>query len=146
MPVKMTVTTRSSGYIAGVLRPSTKRYMTPKVQRAKDAVVAAAPLGKPDGVGRTPGRLKRSVRMYVRDSGGRFSSGARGVPVCSYEVAVEVPYAAAVIHGLPARRITVKRAKTLYNSFTGVAFGPRVDHPGHQGNDFLTRAMKESGF
>lgn len=143
MTVTMTMKTRPSGYIAGVLRPMVKRNMTPKVQRAVTAVKAAAPVDKQGG----GGRLKSSIVMRARDGGGRFTSQDPQNPaVCSYEVAVQVPYASHVIHGTRAHPIASRGPWPLRNRKTGQVFGPRVMHPGTRPNDFVTRGMKASGF
>lgn len=141
MPVEMTIKMRPSGYVAQVVRPMARSHFTPRVQAAHQAVVAAAP-------SRETGRMKRSIRMYARDGAGRFAShSGAGETICSYEIAIEVPYAGFVIRG--TRRyypIHSHGPWPLRNRYTDQIFGPAVIHPGQAANDFVTRAMKASGF
>lgn len=141
MPVALEVKMRPSGYVAQVVRPMTKAYFTPKVAAARDAVVAAAP-------SRETGRLKRSIRMYARDGAGRFTSQSGPNPaICSFEVAIEVPYAGYVLKGTSGPYPIFSHGPwPLRNRHTGQVFGPRVQHPGIKANDFLGRAMKAGGF
>lgn len=142
MAVKMTMNIRPSGYIAQVLKPMVARNMTPKVQRAREAVKQAAPIDKQGG----GGRLKRSIRMYARDAGGRFTAQSGKTLVCAYEIAVEVPYASYVVRGTRPHLIRTTGPWPLRNRKTGQVFGPVVRHPGTKPNDFVSRAMKASGF
>lgn len=141
MPVSVTVKMRSSGYVAQVVKPMVKANLTPKIRRATNAVVQAAP-------SRETGNMKRNIRMYARDGAGRFSrQTGRNPAIVSYEVAVEVPYAQYVIRGTRGPYPIVSHGPwPLRNRFTGQVFGRSVMHPGIRANDFVTRAMKASGF
>lgn len=143
MPVTFTSTIQPSGNIAQIIRPNTKRYMTPKVQRATNAVRQEAPVDAQGG----GGALKRSVVMRARDGAGRFTSQAgRNPAIVSFEIAVEVPYASYVIRGTKPHTIKSHGPWSLHNRKTGAFFGHMVRHPGAKANNFIERGLRKAGF
>lgn len=143
MAVKLEVRTRPSGYIAQIIRPNTRRYMTPKVKRATQAVRAEAPQDKQGG----GGSLKRSIRMRARDAGGRFASQqGRNPVIVAFEIVAEAPHAMFVIHGTRPHPIRSRGNWPLRNRKTGQVFGPRVFHPGTKPNNFFERGIRKAGF
>lgn len=143
MPVDMTIKPRSSGYIAGVLRPMVERHFDPRMRQAFENARATAPVDKQGG----GGRLRDAHRLYARGGSGRFVSQTRPGKelVCQYEIAVEVPYAAFVIRGTRPHLIRSTGPWPLRNAKTGAVFGPVVNHPGNAPNNYLERAMQQAG-
>lgn len=140
MPVTETVKTLPSGQVAAIVRPMVRRNLDPKMRGAAAAVRRAAPVGE-------TGRLRSAVALTVRDSRGRFTSGAGlGPAVASFTISVRVPYAGFVVRGTRAHRIVSHGNYPLRNRRSGRVFGRAVNHPGARANDFITPAMKQAGF
>lgn len=143
MPVKMTVNQRSSGSIAAALRPMIERHFDPRMKQA----LAYAQVNAPVDIQGGGGRLRKSMRLYARDAGGRFAaqSSAGKTLVCQYELVAEAPHAVFVIRGTRPHPIRSTGPWSLHNSKTGAFFGRQVQHPGTQPNDFLTRSLRQAG-
>lgn len=143
MPVNMTTNIRPSGYVAATLRPQLEAHFDPRMKMALAYAQVNAPVDRQGG----GGRLRNSIRLYARGQGGRFAaqSSAGKTPICQYQLAVEVPYAAYVIRGTAAHTIRSTGPWSLHNAKTGAFFGREVRHPGTKPNDFLTRSMQQAG-
>lgn len=142
MPVNMTITPRSSGAMAAVLRPMVESHFDPRMQQA----LAYAQVNAPVDVQGGGGRLRKSIRLYARGEGGRFAAHTPGKTViCQYELAAEAAHAAFVIRGTRPHLIKSTGPWSLHNPKTGAFFGQQVRHPGTQPNDFLTRSLQQAG-
>ena len=141
MTVNVKMDIRPSSYIAAVIRPQVQAHFDPRMKMALAYAQINAPVDKQGG----GGRLRSAIRLYVRDDKGRFATQRSGTVVCSYELAVEVPYARFVILGTRPHLIRSTGPWSLHNPKTGAFFGQQVQHPGTKPNDFLTLSMQQAG-
>lgn len=139
----MTISPRSSGAVAAVLRPIVEAHFDPSMKQA----LAYAQVNAPVDIQGGGGRLRKSLRLYARGEGGRFAtqSNAGKTLVCQYELVAEAPHAAFVIRGTRPHPIRSTGPWSLHNAKTGAFFGRQVQHPGTQPNDFLTRSLQQAG-
>lgn len=123
----------SPARVAAIIRPDVERSMETKVRRIVSAARRRAP--------RKTGRLRASIRMDRRTSGGQFAS--RGQEITSYEVSANTPYAGFVHGGTRPHVIRIRNASVLTDGTN--FFGPVVNHPGTRPNRFLSDALEQVG-
>ena len=140
MAATVTSQMRSAGEMAMIIRPRAEPFLRQKVNRIAEVAKARAPVSRePDS-----GRLKRSIRVVARDTGGRFAS-LDSATVASVAITVNVPYASYVIRGTKPHIIRSLGPWPLRNRVTGQVFGPIVRHPGQKPNNFLAVALRSAG-
>lgn len=133
MATKVSFRMESPARVAAIVRPEVEASMEPTMQRIATRAKVLAP--------KRTGRLRASVRLDRRTSGGRYASADEAIT--SYEVSANTPYAGYVIYGTRPHIIRVKTAKVLTDGKN--FFGPVVHHPGTKPNNFLQKALDQVG-
>jgi len=80
-----------------------------------------------------------TMRNYVRSTLLPTVLGTSVLVYCDH------PAAIFVLKGTKPHVIMSTGSWPLRNKATGDVFGPKVNHPGYKGDDFLSKAMKEAG-
>jgi len=115
--------------------------------RAVNAVKRAAPVSKVQPIYATRGATVPGGTRHAGDAPLRPSGYLRS-SVHAFRVGHDriigptADYGGFVVEGTPAHSIDSTGPWPLRNRATGQVFGPHVNHPGTQANDFITRGME----